>query len=101
MRKFKLLIHGKNFLVSLDQGPQKHGFYATRFVEAENEDLAIEAAMNLLRIEYKDIVLNSKADSPVMFVDEIHEVDSFKASKSLNRGAAWYVVKSLVSCKKA
>jgi len=36
MKRFEVKLHGKNFLLNLDGELKKFGFYATKFVKAEN-----------------------------------------------------------------
>ena len=36
MKRFKVKLHGENFLLNLDGELKKFGFYATKFVKAEN-----------------------------------------------------------------
>jgi hypothetical protein len=36
MKRFKVKLHGKNFLLNYDGELKKFGFFATKFVKAEN-----------------------------------------------------------------
>jgi len=47
MKRFKVKLHGKNFLLNLDGEPKKFGFYATRFVKAEDPQEAEKIAVIL------------------------------------------------------
>ena len=66
MKKFKVCIKGKNFLVKIDEEAKKHGFYAARAVEAKDSTDAIDAAMDSIRAELKKDVLNDESDPPTM-----------------------------------
>ncbi len=81
MRKFVLIINGENFMMKeeTDEGDKirNFGFSTTRCVEAESPSQAEDAAMDLIREELKDAVLNERSNSPMMYVDELTEVDSF------------------------
>ena len=92
MKKYKLFIHGENFLLNLDQS-QKHGFYTTRFVEAENEGEAEEKAVGMLRNDsnLRDKVSNAVSDPPKMFVEKIVELNSFEGIDLPGTGYTFYV----------
>lgn len=79
MKKYRLFVRGENFLFELDDEERRLGFYTTVFIEAENEEQAELQAIDLLRNDPKlvDGLLNPKADSPMMFVEEIDELESF------------------------
>lgn len=79
-RKYRVLIHGRNFLLSLDGKVRKTGFYTTRFVEAQDAERAEVAAIELIKSDPKllDIVLNKREDGPVMNVEEIEEIKTLR-----------------------
>ena len=80
MKKYKVLVRGENFRMNLDGEDQRLGFYTTAFVEGQDEEEAEQRAIRLLRDdqEFCQSVLNEQSDSPMMFVDEIHELASFE-----------------------
>ncbi len=92
MKKYKVLVQGENFLINLDGKEQKLGFYTTAFVEARNEEEAEEGAIGLLRDdqEFRQSVLNEKSDSPMMFVDEIQELQSFEGLNLPRTGLSFF-----------
>ena len=53
MKKFRVFVRGENFLINLDDVKQKVGFYTTRFIEAQNEEAAEYAVMDMLREDPK------------------------------------------------
>ncbi len=77
MTKFEICIRGQNFLIEEDGEKKKFGFYAARFIEAEDSSSALEIAMDSFRTELEPIVLNAKSDPPLMKVVEIAEVYYF------------------------
>ena len=91
-KKYKVLVRGDNFWLNLEGENQKLGFYTTRFVEAQNEDEAEEKAIALLRNDPKlrSGVLNEQSDSPVMFAEEIVELNSFDGLKIPGTGFIFY-----------
>ena len=92
MKKYRLLVRGENFLINLDDEDQRVGFYTTVFVEAKTEEEAELKAIELLRNDRKllDGVRNPQSDSPMMFVDEIDELDSFKGLNLPRTGFAFF-----------
>ena len=72
------------------------GFYTTRFVEAEDEKAAEYAVMDLLRSDPKLVksVLNERADPPIMYMEEIEELESFKGYPLRGTGFVFYREKS-------
>ena len=87
---YRVLVNGQNFLVELDGALQNLGFYATRFVEAENETVAEEKAIELFRSDtyLQGIAKNDHESSPMLFVEEMDEVDGDEMQSAT--GFSWY-----------
>ncbi len=93
MKRFEVKLHGKNFLFNLDGDLKKFGFFATKFVEAENPQEAEKMAIILIRQNpnLRDTVLNENADRPTIDLEEIKEVNSLKFfSKKSTTGFTFY-----------
>jgi hypothetical protein len=92
MKKYKVFVRGQNFLLNLDGNTEKLGFYATRFVEAQNENQAEEKAISTIRAgpTLRDGVLNRQSDAPMLFVEEITELDSFDGVDMPGTGFSFY-----------
>jgi hypothetical protein len=92
MKKFRVLVRGENFLINIDDVEQKHGFYTTRYVEAQDEEAAEYAVMNMLRRDPKLAkgVFNDKSDPPMMYAEEVEEMDSLDRLPSTTTGFAFY-----------
>jgi len=80
MKRFKVKLHGKNFLLNLDGEPKKFGFYATRFVKAEDPQEAEKIAVILTHQNpnLRKTVLNETDDRPKINLEEIKEVSFLK-----------------------
>ena len=80
MKRFKVKLHGENFLLNLVGELKKYGFYATRFVKAENPQKAEKIAIILTHQNpnLRDSVLNENADRPTINLEEIKEVGFLK-----------------------
>lgn len=90
MKKYKVTVHGVNFLIEVDGETNKFGFFTTRFVEAWDKDEAENKVIDMLRVELKRLVQNDKLDSPMMFVEEIQELKTFGDFKLPGTGFTWY-----------
>ena len=93
MRKYRVFVHGRNFLITGDGAPVKHGFFTTRFVEADDPVAAEDAAVEQLRRRQslRDVVLNAHDDPPTMDVTEVVELALFDGIESLDTGLILYV----------
>lgn len=89
-RKYRISVEGKNFKIRLEKVVQQLGFYTTRFIIAENEAVACETALDLIRNELKEIVLNEPSDPPMMFIEETVELDSFGDNMVPGKGFTWF-----------
>jgi hypothetical protein len=71
---------------------QKLGFYVTRVIGAENPAEEENAAVDLIREDarLKDSVLNDRDDPPMLYAEEIEEIETSDAEKNVNTGFAWY-----------
>ena len=80
MKRFKVKLHGENFLLNLNGELEKYGFYATKFVKAENPQDAEKIAIILIHQNpnLRDAVLNEAADRPKVNIEEIKEVNFLK-----------------------
>jgi len=80
MKNFKVKLHGENLLLNLDGELKKYGFYATKFVEAENPQEAEKIAIILIRQNpnLKNTILNENADRPTINLEEVKEVNFLK-----------------------
>jgi hypothetical protein len=95
MKKFRVVLRGENFWMSFDGAAQRLGFYTTRFVEAADQAEAEHRAVDMLRRDAKlhGKVLNDKSDPPLIFAEEIEELDSFDGVESMTPGLAFYEAK--------
>lgn len=80
MKRFEVKLHGENFLLDFDGEPKKYGFYATKFVKAENPQEAEKIAIILTHQNpnLRDTVLNENFDRPTINVEETKEVNFLK-----------------------
>lgn len=92
MKKYRVFVRGENFIIRGDERNQKLGFYTTVFVEALDEQSAEFKAMALLRTDQKlvGITLNSKSNPPMMYMEEIEELETFEGLHLPRTGFAFF-----------
>jgi hypothetical protein len=92
VNQYRVLLRGQNFLLNYEGKVQRLGFYTTRFVEADNEAAAEEKALARLRDDptLRAAVLNEQSDPPMMFIEEISQLDSFDGLNLPGVGLSFY-----------
>ena len=93
MKRYKVKLHGENFLLNLDGDLKKYGFYATKFVKAESPQEAEKIAIILIHQNpnLRDTVLNKNTDRPTINMEEIKEVNFLKFfAKKATTGFTFY-----------
>ena len=92
MNKYRVSINGENFLLNFDGQIQKVGFYVTRVVDARNSQGAELAAVDLVRNDswLKGNVLNERDDPPILYAEEIEEIEESDGGGNVNRGLSWF-----------
>jgi hypothetical protein len=92
MKKYTVRVEGRNYLVkSLDDNKEeKLGFFTARFVEANNKKEAENIALNLIREELHDKIINKRDNPPMLYVEDIDEVSSFGDNIVPGKGFTWY-----------
>lgn len=81
MKKFRVLLNGRNFLLDMGyDGLKKHGFFTTRWVKANDEVEAENSAVEMVRqcSQLRSVVLNEKDDPPEIFLEEIDVAVAFE-----------------------
>lgn len=90
MNKYRILIHGKNFMLKFEESIKLYGFYTTRYIEAKDSELAKEYALDLIRNELREHVLNEQANPPIMYIEEAVEIESFEGISVPGKGFTFY-----------
>lgn len=80
MKRYKVKLHGENFLLNLDGELKKYGFYATKFLKAKSPHEAEKIAIILIHQNpnLRDTILNKNTDRPIINLEEIEEVNFLK-----------------------
>ncbi len=92
MNKYRVLLNGRNFVLDLGEGLAPHGFFTTRFVESNTlNDAELKAVASVRkREEIMPMLCNSPDAPPMLFAEEIEEIDSFDGIENLEQGIIWY-----------
>lgn len=79
MKKYRLLVNGRNFLFEVGGKPAKCGFYQMLFLEAASPVLAEQMAVEQVRDDKAllKVARNSKEDPPTIHIEEIEELVDF------------------------
>lgn len=92
MNKYRVFLNGRNFWMKVDRQPKRMGFYTTRFVEADLPEEAESLAVQLIRKDTKlqKVVHNKKSDPPMIYLEGIALLKSFKGIKLPGTGYVFY-----------
>jgi len=92
MNKYRVLLKGRNFLLDFGNGLAPHGFFTTRFVEADTSDEAeLKAVASVRKHEEIKVMLRNLPDTPPMlFAEEIEKIESFDSIENPEQGIIWY-----------
>ena len=93
MNKYQALLEGKNFLIESEGKLQKHGFYTTRYIEAKNPEEAELKAVETIKNDREliDAVKNERSNPPMIYLEELYELESFEGLNSPETGYSFYI----------
>lgn len=79
LKKYRLLMHGRNYLIDCDGKPQKCEFYQNIFLESNSlKQAELLTTIKLIKNkELKSLTLNRKDDPPRVNLETYWELDSF------------------------
>jgi hypothetical protein len=92
MKKYSVLVHGQNYLIPIDGEIENLGFYTTRYVEAEDSNLAEFNAVEIIRndAELNETLKNSDDNPPMLLAEEITELKNFGEVDPPGSGYSFY-----------
>ena len=95
MPKYQLLIRGENFLIQAEGKIEKFGFYTSRWVEATSPTEGEKSVIELIKQDssLKGVILNPERDPPVLYVEEINEIESFAGVDPPGSGYSFFAEK--------
>jgi hypothetical protein len=95
MKKYRLLMNGRNFLIDTNKKPRKHGFYQMIDIEADNPQKAglLAKAMITHDKELIEITLNKKKDPPVVHLHTFWELDIADDVDEIDPSRTFYLEK--------
>lgn len=86
------MLEGQNFLIEMDGKVGKYGFFQTFFLEADSPTAAESAAVQKVRKspDMLTVVRNSKDDPPMIYLEEIEEIQEFPKDTRQETGRGWF-----------
>lgn len=77
MKRYKVELKGENFLLNLAGEPRKFGFHATKYLKAEDPQIAEKMAIIMIRQtpELRDPIISGQTDRPRILLDSIREIN--------------------------
>lgn len=94
---FKATVEGQNFSFMVDGEPQLAGFHKTLYLEADDDNYAVDQAIDRVRNELltKKILTDDPSDQSLLDVDDIEEVSAADYSPEKDEEYIWYLVDSI------
>lgn len=76
----------------MDTRVSRHGFFTTRFVEADTPEAAEQLVVGLVRQDpdLQAAVRNEPTDPPMICVDSVSEIQSFDGYQIPGTGYSWF-----------
>jgi len=91
MPTYEVELNGQNFLLEVDGVPRRMGFYALRYVDAKSAQEASQAALQAIRShESLANVLNERADSSKIYVEDIIELSEEPQPDEIDLALSFY-----------
>jgi hypothetical protein len=92
VKKYIVMIEGRNLILASGGRPQRFGFSATRDVEAHSPEEAAERAIRTVRedAELHNALLNDPSDPPRFVVTQNVQVESFESHRRPDRNYIFY-----------
>ena len=92
MRKYRVTINGRNYLINVEGQPKRMGFFKIYFLEARDPQEAENLAVSKIVADpkWQGTLLNSADDPPMMCLDSLAELESFEGVESVGTGYIFY-----------
>ena len=95
MKRYRLLMTGRNYLIQSEGKPRKHGFKQQLVLQADGPKQARRMAIARLRLdaELGAMTLNEAGDPPEVDLDTIWEMDILDDPQDVPLGRTFYLEK--------
>ncbi len=91
MPVFEVRLNGSNFWLEVDGEPRRMGFYLNQYVREPSAEEAETSAVQLVREDSRmPRVLNDPEDPPMIYAEQIVELDPQTAKLPSQQGFAFY-----------
>lgn len=95
MKRYRLLMVGRNYLIQSNGKPRKHGFQQHFILQADGPKQALQMAKARLRLdaELGAMTLNEANDPPEVDLDTLWEMDILDDPEDVPPGRTFFVEK--------
>lgn len=91
MPTYEVELNGRNFLLEVDGGPKRVGFYILRYIDAKSPQEAAQAAVQAIwKHESLENVLNERSDPPTIYAEDIIELSEIPHPDEIELGLSFY-----------
>jgi hypothetical protein len=92
MRKFRVTINGRNYLMDWEGERKRIGFFKIFFLEAEDPQAAenLAVAKIIADPKWEGTILNDESDPPMMYLDSLTELESTADVSAPETGYIFY-----------
>jgi hypothetical protein len=92
MRKYRITINGRNYLMNWEGERKRIGFFKIFYLEADDPQAAENLAVSKIIADpkWEGTILNEESDPPGMYLESLVEVESFDDTASLETGYIFY-----------
>jgi hypothetical protein len=91
MKKYSVMLEGRDFLLEIGGSVKKYGFFTTRYVEAENPEEAEMKAVQLVRTDQSlQQAVRNEGSSPAIHLSSFLELRSFDGVRPPGRGYSFF-----------
>ena len=95
MKRYRLLVKGRNFLIHNDGKAKKHGFDQNMIIEADSPKKAKLIAIATIKLdkELKEITLKSESNPPQVHVETFWELDVLEDISDIDTNRSFFIEK--------
>jgi len=92
--KYQVLVNGSNYLIEMDKGTNKYGFFQTLYVEQNDIEAAKDKALKIIQNDrtFNQTIKNKENDPPRLNIEEIEEIEALQEN---TLGRSFYIEKKL------
>lgn len=90
MKRYKVIVEGRNCLLPAEGTLRRMGFFGTRFVKAHDAAAAEKMAIETVQRELMEMIVNPAENPPNLSIDNIQEQGPLCRWWRAIKGFSWY-----------